>query len=116
MVAKSTNSAAPRSPSQIELSEHLAHRELEQLTPSSSDDAEEDTSLSRSSKDHQQQQETATLIDVAHSETEHQQPGFSFRELAKFFGPGLLTCVAYVVSGFPFYGRKHITACRNRGV
>ena len=96
MVSKSGKSPAPRSSSQIELSANFSHQEVDQLSSGSSDDLEQDTGLSSSSKD--QNQESVTLIDVEPSESEHQQPGFSFRELAKFFGPGLLTCVAYVVS------------------
>ena len=96
MVIKSGKSPTPRSSSQIELSANFSHQEVDQLSSSSSDDLEQDTALSSSSKD--QNQESVTLIDVAPSEPEHQQPAFSFRELAKFFGPGLLTCVAYVVS------------------
>lgn len=101
MVAKAGDSLHPRSPSQIELSEHFSHSEVNQVTPSSSDDSEVEAGLSSSSsKD--QQQESATLIDiVAPIDYEHQQPGFSFRELARFFGPGLLTCVAYVVRVLP---------------
>ena len=97
MVAKSGHSPSLRSSSQIELSEQLSHLEVNERTPSSSDDLEDDTGVSTSSKD-QHQQESITLIDVTPAEFEHLKPGFSFRELARFFGPGLLTCVAYVVS------------------
>ena len=93
MVIKSGKSPTPRSPSQIELSANFSHHEVDQLSSSSSEDLDQDTALSSN-----QNQESETLIDVAPSEFEHQQPAFSFRELAKFFGPGLLTCVAYVVS------------------
>ena len=96
MVAKSGHSPAPRSSSQIELSELFSHQEVDQLTSSSSDDFELEAGMSTSSKD--QHQESVTLLDVEANEPVHQQPGFSFRELAKYFGPGLLTCVAYVVS------------------
>ena len=98
MVAKSGHSPTQRSPSQIELSEHFSHQEVFEGTPSSSDDLEQDTGLSTSSSKDQQQQESITLIDVVANDFEHIKPGFSFRELARFFGPGLLTCVAYVVS------------------
>lgn len=96
MVAKSGHSPPPRSSSQIELSERFSHQQVDQLTSSSSDDFELEAGMSTSSKD--QHQESVTLLDVEANEPVHQQPGFSFRELAKFFGPGLLTCVAYVVS------------------
>lgn len=96
MVAKAGGST-PRSSSQIELSEHFSHSEVSQVTPSSSEDFEVETGLSRSnSKDYRE--ESATLIDIAApSNYENRQAKFSFRELARFFGPGLLTCVAYVV-------------------
>ena len=96
MVAKAGGST-PRSSSQIELSEHFSHSEVSQVTPSSSDDLEVETGVSRSnSKDYHD--ESATLIDIAAlSNYENRQAKFSFRELARFFGPGLLTCVAYVV-------------------
>lgn len=99
MVAKASSSP-PRSSSQIELSETFSHSEVSQVTPSSSDDFEVEAGLSRSSSK-EQQEEAATLIDiVAPIDFEHQQAQFSFRELARFFGPGLLTCVAYVVFSF----------------
>ena len=106
MVAKASGST-PRSPSQIELSETFSHSEVSQVTPSSSDDFEVETGLSRSSsKD--QQEESATLIDiVAPIDYEHQQAKFSFRELARFFGPGLLTCVAYVVNCLHLHAALH---------
>lgn len=100
MLALSSDSTASKSPSSLELTEQLSHRQIGQpATPSSSEDLEEadeeETRLSRdSSKD---QQETATFIDVEPQSLEQHQHNFSFRELAKFFGPGLLTCVAYVV-------------------
>lgn len=103
MVALSSDRTASKSPSSLELTElteQLSHRQIGQpATTSSSEDLEEadeeETRLSRnSSKD---QQETATFIDVEPQALEQHQQSFSFRELAKFFGPGLLTCVAYVV-------------------
>lgn len=100
MVALSHDTAPSKTPSSLELTEQLSHRAFgPSATPSSSEDQEdrdeEETRLSStSSKD---QQETATFIDVQPHTLEQQQHGFSFRELAKFFGPGLLTCVAYVV-------------------
>ncbi|DBA75856.1 TPA: hypothetical protein ACH3X1_010257 [Trebouxia sp. C0004] len=97
MVAKSGNSPAPRSLSQIELSDRFSHQGVDRLTLSSSDDFELEAGMSTGSKD--QHQESLTLLDVEANEPVHQQPGFSFRELAKFFGPGLLTCIAYVDPG-----------------
>lgn len=106
MVALAGNSSESRSPSSLELTEQLSHQQDGQLAnTSSSEDPDEGyeeeihLSSSSSSKD---QQESATFIDI-HSQSleqqqqQHQEHGFSFRELAKFFGPGLLTCVAYVV-------------------
>lgn len=96
MVAKASTSP-PKSSSQIELSETFSHSEVSQVTPSSSDDFEGEAGLSRSSSK-EQREEVATLIDiVAPIDFERQQAKFSFKELAHFFGPGLLTCVAYVV-------------------
>lgn len=96
MVAKASSSP-PKSSSQIELSETFSHSEVSQVTPSSSDDFEVEAGLSRSSSK-EQQEEVATLIDiVAPIDFDRQQAKFSFKELARFFGPGLLTCVAYVV-------------------
>ena len=101
MGAKAGDSTHSRSPSQIELCETFSHAEVNQASPSSSEDFEVASGLSRgSSKD--QHQEQATLIDIVTPiDYNHQQPGFSFRELARFFGPGLLTCVAYVVRNLP---------------
>ena len=111
MVAKAGGST-PRSSSQIELSEHFSHSEVSQVTPSTSDESEVEIGLSRSnSKDHQE--ESATLIDiVAPIDYDHQKAKFSFRELARFFGPGLLTCVAYVVN----FLRAHTAQCHVQSV
>ena len=87
MVAKASSSP-PKSSSQIELSETFSHSEVSQVTPSSSDDFEVEAGLSRSSSK-EQQEEVATLIDiVAPIDFERQQAKFSFKELARFFGPG----------------------------
>lgn len=101
MVALPSDTAPSKTPSSLELTEQLSHRPFGQsATTSSSGEQEEvdeeENRLSRSSS--KDQQETATFIDVQLQHHEQQKHGFSFRELAKFFGPGLLTCVAYVVT------------------
>lgn len=109
MVAVSRDSTASKSPSSLELTEQLSHQQIGQpATTSSSEDLEEgddeDTRLSRTSS--RDQEETATFIDVQLQTQEQHQHKFSFRELAKFFGPGLLTCVAYVVR--PELSTRHL--------
>ena len=101
MVALAGNSNEFRSPSSLELTEQLSNQQAgHSANNSSSEDPEgEEEEIHLSSSSSKDQQESATFIDVDTQSLaqQNQQHGFSFRELAKFFGPGLLTCVAYVV-------------------